>query len=204
MGSSWERFVADAIDGVPDDPYTRLLREKLEDGSRIVRVNFVNSDGMGKTPEYLLILEHEKHLSEMKIPHSDSLVRFMRQNRIRMETVEEEVQRAATLLHERFDAISSEFGDDSFESVLLHEVRHLAPPNASRKISNTLAEKDGMDERWERARRDVRHVVVDLLRFLADDLGYEPVRSGDILDRALAMYLDERFHISMTRMPLDR
>src|SRR4051812_33968414 len=98
MSAAWLSFVAGTIEGEPDDPFVRLLRQRLSAGYEVVRVNFTTAS---KGPAYVALLSHLRQLSTMEVPHSAAFTRWALAAGLRMASREEEEQRWALLAGER-------------------------------------------------------------------------------------------------------
>jgi hypothetical protein len=191
MRQTWHHFIHASLQGAADDPYVRLLRERLRTGSSVVRVHFESS---GREPEYRVLLSLHRQLSEMRVPHSDSFTRWSLEEGVRMASLEEEVSRFALLVKEEFEPVEEELGRDSFNSVLMEELRKLGPP----KVQAHLVKRHIMGVSEGRAKIRASSTVEAVLLVLVKDLGsslrYDEAQVADILDAALARYVSARFH----------
>jgi hypothetical protein len=193
MSNEWHAFVQNAVQGERDDPYVRLLREKVAEGCSIVRANLVLKEGEG--PEYLLVLACNRRLSETRVPHSASFTRWSLETGLRMETPEEEARRFSILAEERLRSIEERVGRDYLSAILCEQVQSLAPPLSTAKLGRRPSYPPSDSMRWETTQG-----ILDILRVLARDLAtalrYPPTEVAELLDRALADLLDRRFHVT--------
>lgn len=195
MSSRWREFVAETVAPPKDDPYVRLLRDKVAAGARVVRVHLVD----GRPPKYLLILEYRKQLSEMEIPHSESFTRWSLESGTRMADADEEVRRFALLLTEKLAALEREVGRDYFRSVLVEVLRELGPSATLAMLGERHEGHAAAGPSKDRALQAIESVLVEAIRSLGEALGYGVDESAEILDSALARYVDGLFLLSARR-----
>jgi hypothetical protein len=189
MRQGWQHFIHETLKGTPDDPYVRLLREKLRTGSSVVRVHFEDT---GTAPMYVVLLSLHRQLSEMRVPHSESFTRWSLESGTRMASAEDEAKRFALLLRERFAPVQKELGRESFESALLAELRMLAPP----RTQGQLGDRRVLDLSEGRARGKAQAAIDSVLASLARELGaslkYDESQVAQLLDEALARYIADK------------
>lgn len=200
MTSVWKEFVTSALRPPPDNPYVRLLREKLGQDARVIRINTLVEESKGLTG-YLVILEHRKHLSELRLPHSDAFTRWSLETGARMASIDEEAARFARLLQDRFAPCSREVGQDYFRSVL-HEVLHqLAPPRTLERLACVSEYRACAGEAKARVHDCIDAILIQLVKELGEALHYSEKESSSILDAAFALHvvcewqLDGRDHL---------
>lgn len=191
MSAAWLEFVTRTIEGEPDDPFVRLLRQRVESGHEVVRVNVMATP---KGPAYAVLLAHLRQLSTMEVPHSPGFTRWALARGIRMASREEEEQRWALLASERFRPIADDFGADYAKLIFLGRVRALAPPRTIRTLSREQITRTAPGREQSRAVREVD----GFLRSMAEDLGgplhYSVGDVAEILDGALDLFSRARFH----------
>ncbi|HEY3357749.1 MAG TPA: hypothetical protein VGQ83_31140 [Polyangia bacterium] len=197
MRSSWEAFVAGALEPEPDDPFVRLLRERIDAGYKIRRINLLGGgrESPEGPPEYLAILEYRQQLSEMRVPHSDSFTRWSLQRGARLESTQEEERRFALLLAEKLAPLEAEVGRGYFSSILVESLQRLGPPRTMGILANQHAYAAAAGQAKLRSLVGLEGVLTSLAQDLGRSLNYSPQQAAAILDGALAALADERFHI---------
>ncbi len=190
MRQGWQHFIHQTLQGAPDDPYVRLLREKLRTGSSVVRMHFEDTGG---GPAYVVLLSLHRQLSEMRVPHSESFTRWSLESGTRMASAEEEAKRFALLLRERFAPVEEELGREAFESVLLEELRMLAPPLTQGQLGSRRVLDLSEGRARGKARAAIDAVLTSLARELGASLKYDESQVARILDEALAQYVQGRY-----------
>jgi hypothetical protein len=128
VGSDWQAFVKRAIDGEPDDPFVSMLRRRLSSGSKVVRVQL---DTGPRVPEYRVLLERLRELSELRVPHSASFTRWSLDAGVRLANAGEEATRFALLAAEALQPIADEFSADYADAILIEQLRALGPPRTA-------------------------------------------------------------------------
>jgi hypothetical protein len=192
MRQLWQHFIHASLQGAADDPYVRLLRERLRTGSSVVRVHF---EGSGRAPEYRVLLSLNRQLSEMRVPHSDSFTRWSLEAGVRMASFEEEVSRFALRVKERFEPMEVERGRDFFNAVLVEELRKLGPPRVQVRLANLRVYGVGEGHAKLRALSAFDTALSSLAKELGSSLKYDEAQVADILDAALERYVSARFHL---------
>jgi hypothetical protein len=186
-------LIHDAVAGTADDPYVRLLKERLRAGSEVVRIQLENSD---RGLEYVLILSLHRQLSEMRIPHSDAFTSWSLEAGARLTDEEQETHRFELLLDQRFFPLRNELGGDFFDSLLVHHVRTLAPPRslaAAQKLRiPSFAAQEGKVRL--RAVQRMEDVLMELARALGRSLRYDEAATSRILDGALARWMIQQLY----------
>jgi hypothetical protein len=191
MSRTWSSLIHDALAGVADDPYVRLLKERLKSGSQIVRIHL--EAAAGQKPEYVVVLSLHRHLSEMRLPHSEAFTNWSLEAGARMADEAEEAERMALLLHERFIPLLSELDPVHFEAIFVPYIHALAPPQAS-AAARQLQPFAAVDGRMrQQAIQQLEGVLVDLARMLGRALRYDEASTARILDSALARWLSHAF-----------
>jgi hypothetical protein len=194
QAETWESFVHGAVTSAPDDPHVRLLRDRLRAGARVVRVHLVD----GAAPEYLVLLERLRELSEQRVPHSAAFTRWSLAEGVKMAD-EEEVGRFRLLLGEGFEPIELEAGEDRFKAVLLERIRSLAPPHAAAVAAKVTAYAAQEGRSMGRALRDLDGVLRARCSELVGALQYGEADAARILDRALAAWISTRSNFKPAR-----
>jgi len=202
MSRNWSSLIHDALAGVADDPYVRLLKERLRSGSQIVRIHLEPS--ASPRPEYVIILSLHRQLSEMRLPHSEAFTNWSLEAGARMADEAEEAERMALLLHERFIPLLSELDPAHFEAIFVPHLRALAPPQAS-EAARQLQPFASVDDRMRRqAIQQMEGVLEDLARMLGRSLRYDEAATARILDSALARWLSQAFSARTQESSLPR
>ena len=191
MAPAWDDFVRGAVQGEPDDPFVRLLRERTKSGYRVVRVDLKRPRTNGQPVEYRFLLEYAKSLSEQVVPHSPSLTRWTLEDGIRLGTAEDEAIRFGLLAKERFAPLIEELGNETFRSLLLERVQKLAPPEAHARVAEVSFRLASETGRKLEGIRKINEVLASLVRDLALRLGYPEPEASRILDHALTGFLAE-------------
>lgn len=189
MASTWEEFIRGAVQGEPDEPFVRLLRERTRSGYRIVRVELKRAEADGQPPEYRFLLERSKHLSEQVVPHSASLTRWMLEDGIRLASTDDEATRFGLLVKERFAPLIKRLDEATFRVLLLERIGKLAPPQASARVADVPFRPASETGRKLDAMRQIDEVLASLARDLVVRLRYDEAEAAAILDRALTDFL---------------
>ena len=197
MSAAWLKFVGRTINGEPDDPFVRLLRQRVESGHEVVRIHLVAT---AKGPSYPVLLAHLRQLSTMEVPHSPAFTRWSLANGLRMASREEEEQRWALLAGERFRAISDDFGADYANLVLLDRLRALGPPRTIRALAREQVTRTAPGREQARAIREVDAFLQSLAGDLGGPLRYTAEEVAEILDGALERFGRDRFHIDLREL----
>jgi len=202
MSRNWSSLIHDALTGVADDPYVRLLKERLRSGSQIVRIHL--EDAAGQKPEYVVVLSLHRHLSEMRLPHSEAFTNWSLEAGARMADEAEEAERVALVLHERFVPLLSELDPAHFEAIFVPYIRAVAPPKAS-EAARQLQPIGTVDGRVKKqALQQMEGVLVDLTRMLGRSLRYDEASTARILDSALALWMTRCFPVHAQESSLPR
>lgn len=188
MAHDWTSLIHDAVVGAVDDPYVRLLKERLRAGSEVVRIQLVDSE---RGPEYVLILSLHRQLSEMRIPHSDAFTNWSLDAGAKLTDEEQEMRRFELLLHPRFAPLRDELEASIFDALLIQHVRILGPPGASAFVQKLRSPPyEALESRAkQRALQRIEDVLVELARALARSLRYDEAATSRILDGALAQWM---------------
>ncbi len=184
MLTRWEDFVRDAFDRTTEDSHVQFLKERLEQGWRLISAEtFAGTEPRG----YDLMLEYNRNLEPTVVPHSDAFTEWSVQNGIRMGSDASEVHRFSWVLEDRLAEEKARVGNDFFESVLVEVIHELAPPLAVQSIVNVQRNRSAEGEsRWMVHTRITSTLVTVLGMLLA--LGYETREAAEITDRALTEY----------------
>ena len=194
MSAAWLKFVGQTINGEPDDPFVRLLRQRVESGHEVVRINLVAT---AKGPSYAVLLAHLRQLSTMEVPHSPAFTRWSLASGLRMTAREEEEQRWALLAAERFRTISDDFGADYASLILLDRLRALGPPRTIRALAREQVTRTALGRDQSRAIREVDAFLQSLAGDLGGPLSYTVDEVAEILDGALERFTRDRFHTDL-------
>ncbi|HYO54951.1 hypothetical protein [Archangium sp.] len=188
MAHAWTSLIHDAVVGAADDPYVRLLKERLRAGSEVVRMHLVDSE---RGPEYVLILSLHRQLSEMRIPHSEAFTNWSLDAGARLTDEEQEMRRFELLLDQRFAPLRDELEASTFDALLVQHVRTLGPPRASVSVQKPRIPPYAAHESKakHRAVQRIEAVLVELARALGRSLRYDEAATSRILDGALARWM---------------
>jgi len=197
MSSSWSSFIEEALQEKVDDPFVRLLRERIKAGCQIIRINLVTNKDPSISVEYLIVLSCEKQLSEMRIPHSESFTRWSLENGVRLETAEEEAQRFVLLACDGLQLIEQDVGKDYLDSILVNYLKELAPPLVMQRLVSHHSYQPSLDTAMDRAILGLESLFVSLARNLGRNLGYGVEDTAQILDAALESLVNDRFHLDL-------
>lgn len=194
MARDWNSLIHHALAGAADDPYVRLLKERLRAGSEVVRIALEES---GRTPEYVLILSLQRHLSEMRVPHSESFTNWSLEAGARLSDEEQETRRFALLVGERFAPLRSELGEDFFDAVLVQHVRELGPSRSAAAVRQVRLSPYVVHDGRARLRaiQRIEDLLMELARALGRSLRYDEASTGRILDGALALWLSRNLQV---------
>ena len=202
MSRDWSSLIHDALAGVADDPYVRLLKERLRSGSQIVRIHLETA--AGQKPEYVVILSLHRNLSEMRLPHSESFTSWSLEAGARMVNEAEEAERMALLLHDRFVPLLSELDPVHFEAIFVPYIRTMSPPVAM-DVARQLQPIGTVDGRGKKqALQQMEGVLVELARMLGRSLRYDEASTARILDSALAQWMTRCFPVPAQESSLPR
>ncbi|HLM47056.1 MAG TPA: hypothetical protein VK458_24510 [Myxococcaceae bacterium] len=174
--------------GAVDDPYVRLLKERLRAGSEVVSIELAHAE---RGPEYILILSLNRQLSQMRIPHSDAFTNWSLNEGARLADEEQEMRRFELLLDQRFAPLREELEASTFDALLVQDVRTLGPPRASVAVRKSrLPPHEALDNRArQRALRRIENVLRELARALGRSLRYDEAATSRILDGVLAEWM---------------
>ena len=114
-----------------------------------------------------------------------------------MGSEDEEVWRFRLLLDEAFKPIESEVDGDYFGHVLRERVKVLAPPHAAAMAARVATYRAEEGRAKDRTLRDLERVLRARCGELMGVLKYAETETADILDRALAAWIDERSHVTL-------
>lgn len=188
MAQDWTSLIHDAVVGAVDDPYVRLLKERLRAGSEVVRIQLADSE---RGPEYVLILSLHRQLSEMRIPHSDAFTNWSLNEGVRLTDEEQEMRRFELLLDQRFAPLRDELDASTFDALLVQHVRALGAPRASVSVQKPrippYAAQEGRAK--QRATQRIEDVLVEVARALGRSLRYDEAATSRILDGALTQWM---------------
>ncbi|HEX8701102.1 MAG TPA: hypothetical protein VF815_19815 [Myxococcaceae bacterium] len=202
MSRDWSSLIHEALAGVADDPYVRLLKDRLRSGSQIVRIHL--EAAAGQQPEYVVILSLHRQLSEMRLPHSEAFTNWSLEAGARMVSEAEEAERMALLLHERFVPLLSELDPAHFVAIFVPYIRAMAPPKAS-EVARQLQPIGTVDGRAKKqALQQMESVLVELARVLGRALRYDEAATARILDSSLAQWMTRCFPVHAQESSLPR
>jgi hypothetical protein len=194
MSDPWLGWIHEVVSEVEDDPFVALLKQRLAAGERVVRMSIESGD-FAALPIYQVVLLRGTTLSELRLPHSDSLARWSFEVGTRMESAEQEAWRFDALLSQKLAPIARELGKGYFRSLLFEVIRRLAPPRATALIAqeHRYPANESVAEYKQRLR--LQGELADLARRLVVDLRYGEGEGAAILDRALERNVDKAFNV---------
>ncbi len=193
MASKWEDFIRTAVRGEEDEPFVRLLRERVRSGYRVVRVNFSPASDERTAPEYVLILERLKNLSEMRVPHSSSFTRWSLGEEVRMASSDEEAARFGLLASERHAPLIERWGASSFRSLFFERIRDLGPSRTVTRLEGVELREMPLTGQKIESFNQLDGVLASLAQDLVSRLRYPESEAADILDRALEAFCSRTF-----------
>lgn len=122
---------------------------------------------------------------------------------LRVKAVDEdnEAQRFSLWLQSMFIPVEGHFGETFFSPVLREAIAEGpfgSGPNVSAMLKRIASAKTSRETAWEQCREMIDNVLAGRWDELtsADKLAYSEDAASRILETALALFLDERFHIS--------
>jgi len=193
--ATWTSFVEGLIEPVEEDAYVRHVKDAVARGATIRKVTFVRGASTSGRQEYIVLLEEHERLSTFQLPHSAGFTAWSLAAGIRMESPTNEAERFAVLLAEGVETMDREYGRDLTTDVITDQIRRLGPPRTTHKLGDQggLARSSGPAGR--RAKRDLRAIFALPASQLVT-LGYSKSSIADILDEALALYIDSRLMLT--------
>lgn len=192
MGPVWQTFVEQAIAGEHDDPFVGMLRRQIAAGSRVVRIHI---ELASKAPEYRVLLERLRQLSELRIPHSPSFTRWSLEISARLASTEEEEQRFALVAGDRFEPIMEELGRDYADAILIERLHALRPPRTTAVLARGQIIPTAPGQARKRASRWIDGFLQSMVGDLGKALRYSNKEAASILDGALERFALDRFHL---------
>jgi hypothetical protein len=188
---AWHQRIQQALLPREDDPFVRLLKERVAAGSQIVRAMYVHAD----PAEYVVTLERNQELSRLRVPHSESFTRWSLAQAIPMVDANNEGARFGRLLAERLVELTAEVGQGYFESVLITALRDWEPPRTWARLDRQVrVSAPTPGAACTRARATIDRVLSGTAADLGA-LGYSAREVAEILDSALWVFTGELFHL---------
>jgi hypothetical protein len=122
---------------------------------------------------------------------------------VRSISKENEAQRFSLMLQSAFEPIDSRFGAAFFNAVLLDDIRSGAfakRPAVARVLEHIREYQPNREQAWVECREMIHNAIAGRAKELVDELGYPQPDAEEILDGALAQYLDERFKVTNRKL----
>lgn len=178
-----------------------FLKSVISAGGKIVKASFSVERTLGpKNPTYLLTLDQHGMLTLQDLPWTQELEEYLLHDRpTAMATREEERERFANILGNNLKTLESQFGRDFAQSVFVeilnaHPEYDLAQLLAKAPTYPPSHNSSGYHD----CRQFLEHAITGLQNTAVLMLGYldgpETIR---LVGEALALVLDDRFHISL-------
>jgi hypothetical protein len=112
-----------------------------------------------------------------------------------------EAERFELRLFHGFDALPTASSLGFFRTVLVDELRRIASPNVAEVLAEIQRPAPSKDTiAYIYCRDEIRAVIARRASELATDLSYSQAEAEPVLDRALALYLNERFFAGKRRL----
>lgn len=177
-----------------------FLRDILNNGGSIAKANFSVQRGLvTKEPTFHLTLIQNGVRSLHQAPWSPELEEFLLlTRRVRMATAEEEQDRFATLLSHNLATAEAQFGKDFAQALFVELVRERREYQLDAVLAKVPEYEPRHDSPGYSACRNFLEHAITGLQNTAVLIGYpngaETIR---LISGALALVLDDRFHISL-------
>ncbi len=184
----------------------RLKEMRQLSGARRLRCEFSRDrDGLGFKPSrFRVLFSDAKNAIPSEIMSWDlRLDDWLIQNGVAATSLENEAARFGFGLRERFEPIEIRYGGGFFNGVLIEYLREteLAKQKSiKQKLDSIHAYAPASCESSVDCQKRVEHVISTGARNLVNCLSYERPVAVEVLSRAIAYYLDERFNITTRKM----
>jgi hypothetical protein len=189
MNSNWDEWIHRALREEAEDPFVLLLRNRVAHGDRVVRVN-LDPATLRVRPTYTIVLARGTNLSELRLPHTESFIRWCLATGTRMETFEEESLRCAATLAERLRPMPADGGNRAILSALRHLIPALGAPRGLSRLASEEVEAPGQALPWTGGALRIDEELARVARELAGPLAYTETEVASILDGGLVGLLD--------------
>jgi hypothetical protein len=201
-----DNYFREEADGQYDHPLLRFLSELgARPDFQEAKVEVIRPRApLGQRPAKLYLHFYAKSGGEMDRPQpeewDDDLNTALIQLRIKAVSVENEKVRFSLGLRAALQGAEARFGDGYYNAVLVHHILN-SPFNDHPAVAEVLAHvyRNGVDPSF-RTYSECRDMIDNAIRGRAKELtkylGYGIPEAEDILAKAVAQYLDERFSVT--------
>lgn len=178
-----------------------FLQSVIATGGKIARANFAVERNLGPSnPTYVLCLEQHGALSLQELSWTPELEEFLLlEHPTRMEKIDEERERFATILGNNLRTVESQFGRDYAQAVFVDLLKDHPEYDLERLIakSPTLT-PSRQSENYLPCRQFLEHAIAGLQNTAIWKLRYpDAPATVALIGEALGTVLDDRFHISL-------
>ena len=184
----------------PGEFFVDFLRGVLAKGGRIVAARFSLQRGLLKQiePRFFLALEQGGVQSLQELPWTPELERYLLlELRQKANTLDEEAERFAAILLNNLETAERDFGRDFAQAVLVEILKSRPEYKLEALLAEVPTYSPNRSSRTYAGCASFLKQSVDGLQNTAQvGLGYSPDTSVSLVSRALAILLDEMFHIS--------
>ncbi len=159
-------------------------------------------DPFGYGPASIVVQFLDGHCHELKrdrVAWDEALDNWLVEQKARAIDDDHEVHRTELRLHDRFEALLRQYGDGRFNSALMFAVRNgpLAKAPSVRALLDRIHEAPPESGRTFTSRvEEVDRVFTRIAHELKRALTYALKTAEKILAASVALYLNERFHVS--------
>jgi hypothetical protein len=198
MNLADELFGPETVDTTP--PEARRWEHFLARGIRPVCSFVRRRDGIAWTPASIVISYPDASPpvpSDPPVPWDEDLERWLLDHKIRAESDANEAERFGYGLTAEFRPIERRCGSGYFNSILVQYLRDRGfadEPAIREKLASIHAAAPSPSEAMVDYAAQVKAVLATTARTI-ESLGYDRQASIDILAKAIAYYLDDRFNI---------
>jgi hypothetical protein len=180
-----------------------FLHSIAERGGHIVGARFSLQRGPLKSiePIYSLTLEQNQVRSLQEFPWTSELEMHLLESRRRLDTSDDEVDRFAAILLNNIQASARKFGRDVTHAVLVAVIAERPRYQLATWLARAGTTGPSRSSRHFQDCARTLGGAIDRLHELAEvALRYEPPEAETLMTKALAITLDETFHISDTEL----
>jgi len=201
---TWDEFITEALSDQAEPADMRQLHKALASGSELVRVG-LDWKNRQEPPLYDVVLyrPQEPVREHFIIRHSESFMRWSRSAQAQLMNRDQEALRTLFLLQTQTRELEQELGSSYFDSVLVEYLRRLGPRRVLALLSGYDQPRAPDSARKDRALLALRELFSKLAQDLKS-LGYAQSNVAEILDKALMLYTDERYGLSVRQSLLNR
>jgi hypothetical protein len=178
-----------------------FLKSVIAAGGKIVKASFAVEHALGpKNPTYLLTLDQHGTLTLQDLPWTQELEEYLLHERpTAMATHEEERARFANILGNNLKTLESQFGRDYAQAVFVEILKEHPEYDLARLLAKAPTYPPSRGSAgYQNCRQFLEHAISGLQNTAVLTLGHpngpETVR---LIGEALAIVLDDRFHISL-------